>query len=106
MHYIKTNNQISNQSSVFECWHVKYAQSFGIRERVVKPGSRFVNERCTFSISLIKYKCDGDHTGEVYSKSGLTYVINARLRLTVSLVKKLLKISADRNLALDTKSWI
>ena len=45
-----------------------------------RPGILLMNVRCTLSISLIRCMYDGDQTGDTYSTSGRTYVMNARLR--------------------------
>ena len=41
---------------------------------------RFVNDLCTDSIELIIVCLNGDHTNELYSNRGRTYVLNARIR--------------------------
>ena len=38
--------------------------------RSLSQGSRFVNERWTFSIALMRYIWEGDQTGEAYSTTG------------------------------------
>ena len=68
------------------------------------PGKRLVNDLCTLSISLIKYICVGDQTGDEYSSRGRTCVMNARLRLTTFRDMKLRYIRDDRCLARVTKS--
>jgi len=47
---------------------------------------------------------DGDQTGEAYSTSGRTYVVNARLRFEVSRERKQRNMSEARCLARLTKS--
>ena len=41
---------------------------------------RFVNDLCTDSIESIILFVNGDHTDELYSNRGRTYVLNARIR--------------------------
>ena len=48
------------------------------------------------AISLIKCMYEGDQTGDTYSTSGRTYVMNARLRWEVSCDRKPRKMSEDR----------
>jgi hypothetical protein len=69
-----------------------------------RPGSLLVNVRCTLSISLIRCMYDGDQTGDTYSTSGRTYVMNARLRWEVSRDRKPRKMSEDRWRARVTQS--
>ena len=59
------------------------------------PGSLLVNDLCTLSISIIKYICVGDQTGDAYSSRGRTYVMNARLRLATLGDMKLRNIRED-----------
>ena len=69
-----------------------------------RPGSLFVNVRCTLTISLIRCMYEDAQTGDTYSTSGQTYVMNACLRWEVSRDRKPRKMSEDRWRALVTHS--
>ena len=64
------------------------------------PGSLFVKRRCTLSNELMSFSRNGDQTGELYSNSGLTYVIKALIKVAESRDTKHFRIKLDRAKAL------
>ena len=75
-------------------------------ERLDRPGKRLVNFLWIASIVWMRFNWEGFHMGEAYSRRGLTYVLNARIRLFVFLDRNDRWINAARWLAFLTISEI